>query len=320
MQFAFSKWQNGYAFQLGEIMKQLRKSNFLISLMAMIILIFNGCNGTAAVRPNEANYDQSNGKFITQDGYTFSYRYYPAASKGPSVIFIPGMGGRSTWHGSGAYALTDGLNTINVNFIGFDRAGALSSGSQPEHIRNTMKRSKGGALNFPTVDGKESAAQNIVKNEIAALLEFAESSPTHDPQKGVYLIGGSFGAMIALESVASFPDKIKGVIFVSPSILPVWFTEEAQSREAKFDIINHFQSLVKAFGSRPGLAIGSDKDKISTKFPGTSLDGAKFLEIEIGDNIEVLDVDSSLHSWELIGGNKKVRDQIALWLEQKASI
>ena len=252
------------------------KPNFLINVIAIIILVllFNGCTGTAAVKPENADYKQRSGKLITQDGYTFSYKYYPAASKGPTVIFIPGMGGRSTWHGSGAYALTDGLNTININFIGFDRAGALSSGSQSEHLRNTMKRSKGGALNFPTVGGKESAAQDIVKNEIRALLEFVESSPTHDPQKGVYLIGGSFGAMIALESVASFPDKIKGVIFVSPSVLPVWFTEETQSRETKFDIINHFQSLVKAFGSRPGLAIGSDKDKISTKFPGTSLDGA----------------------------------------------
>jgi pimeloyl-ACP methyl ester carboxylesterase len=131
-------------------------------------------------------------------------------------------------------------NLININFIAFDRAGALTSGSQQEHIHNAMKRSESGSINFPSVEGKGSTAQNIVNNEIRALLEFIESSPTYDPQKGVYLIRGSFGAMIALEAVPSFPDKIKGVIFVSPSILPVWFTEEAQNSLKNFDMINHF--------------------------------------------------------------------------------
>jgi len=294
------------------------KRKIVIHFMPMMIVLplLLSCSTNQAVKPNEVDYGKRNGKLITQDDYVFSYKHFPAATKGPSVIFIPGMGGRPTWGGKGAYALADHLNELNINFIGFDRAGALSKGNLPQHIKNARKRSASGSVDCPSFDGKESTAQNIVRNEISALIVFIEASPTHDAQKGIYLIGGSFGAMIALESVESFPEKIKGVVFVSPAILPDWYTKEFQSKYPQIDILNHFQSLIKTFGSRQALAIGSSKDQISPQYSGTALDSAKFLREKIGANVEVFKVESSYHSWELIGKDENTRNHIAQWLKE----
>lgn len=292
--------------------------NLCILLLVIVVVAVSGCAGTTAVKPEEADYGLKKGRLITVDGYKFSYKYYPAAMKGPTVLFVPGMGGRPTWGGAGAYALADPLNELNVNYISYVRAGALMPGSGRGHVANTQKRSKSGAAMYPSKDGKESAAQNIVRNEMAALLKYIEESPMHDSQKGIYLLGGSFGALVSLETVSAFPNEIQGVVFVSPAVVPALYTQKWQNKYNKYDVIEHFEKLINAFGDRPALAIGGAGDRISQRFPGSALDAANFLHNKIGDTLDVMEVKSSRHSYDLIEGDKRAREAIIEYIKTHA--
>lgn len=293
-------------------------------LILIVCLIFCcatyliSCATTTAVKPTEATYKKGGGKLITNEGYKFSYEFYPSNQKGPSVIYIPGMGGRVAWRGQGGYILASPLNKANFNFIGFNRAGGLSGGPLKDHIRNAAKRGKSGSVYFPTIDGKESATENIVRNEVSTVIEFVERAPTHDSKKGVYLIGGSMGSWVSLCTVHSFPDKIKGVVFLSPALLPEWVTTD-QAKHPEHNISNYFKSLIKSFGQRPALAIGSKTDIIAPFMSkdGSALDGAQLLKKEIGPNVEIMEVPTSLHSNDLVAGSREVREKIIQWLNDQ---
>jgi pimeloyl-ACP methyl ester carboxylesterase len=187
-------------------------------------------------------------------------------------------------------------------------------------VRITANRGKSGSVYFPTKDGKESATENIVRNEVKAVIEFIEKAPTHDPNKGIYLIGASMGSWASLCTVHSFPDKIKGVVFLSPSLLPEWVSAEEQIKRSDHNLTNYFESLTKTLGQRPALAIGSKTDIIAPHMSktGSALDGAQLLQKEIGPNVEVMEVSSSLHSGELVSSSRKVREKIVQWLVDKA--
>jgi pimeloyl-ACP methyl ester carboxylesterase len=114
-----------------------------------------------------------------------------------------------------------------------------------------MKVRNSNSLMYP-IDGKNSAAENILQNEISSTIEFVERAPTFDSNKGIYLIGGSLGSWISLLTVKAFPDKIKGVVFLSPGIIPAMVT----TFPGKFDRESYFKSLTDSFGDRPALAIG----------------------------------------------------------------
>ena len=76
---------------------------------------------------------------------------------------------------------------------------------------------------FQGADGTPSAAEDILDNEIASILQFVQTTPSYDPQKGIVLIGGSYGSWLSLKTIERFPTlPIKGVVFLSPAILPYW--------------------------------------------------------------------------------------------------
>ena len=292
----------------------------IVSLIFCFATYLISCATTSAVKPMEATHKKGGGKLITNEGYKFSYRFYPSNKKGPSVIYIPGMGGRVAWRGQkGGYALSSPLNKANFNFIGFDRSDALHDYSSLGHaVKHATKRSKSGSVYFPTIDGKESGTENIVRNEVLSAIEFIERAPTHDSAKGIYLIGASMGSWVSLVTVNSFPDKIKGIVFLSPAILPEWVTTD-QAKYPKRNISNYFSSLVRSFGQLPALAIGSKNDIIAPFISkhGSALDGALLLRKEIGSNVEVMEVSTSLHSWELVSRSRKVREKIIQWLNDQ---
>jgi pimeloyl-ACP methyl ester carboxylesterase len=301
-------------------MKNKFETPALFFVIFCILFFITSCASTNAVKPEGAIHKKSEGKLITAEGLTFAYKFYPTNDRGPTVIYIPGMGGRTTWKswGEGPYLLAPPLNQANFNFIGFDRAGALRSGSLRDHVKNAQKRGKSGAVTYPTKDGKESAAQNVVRNEIKSIIEFIEKTPSHDPEEGIYLIGGSWGSLISLNTVQSFPDKIKGVVFLSPSINPEFVTIDFEIKYSEYniDVVNYWKSLVKSFGKRPGLAIGSKTDIIVPHLSkhGSALDSANLLRRDIGTNIEVMEVSTSDHSGKLIRSTPKVKDKIVSWL------
>jgi len=286
-------------------------------VLFFFIILLQACVSTQTVKPEEALYKKGEGKLITEAGLKFTYKFYPTNNRGPTVIYVPGMGGRVTWKslGKGPYLLAEPLNRANSNFIGFDRAGAIRS-RQRDHIKNAQKRGKSGSVMFPTNDGKESAPENVVRNEIQSLIKFIEKAPSHDPEKGIYLIGGSWGSFLSLVTVQSFPGQIKGVVFLSPAILPEWVTVDYEKKYPKYNRVRYWKSLVKSFGDRPGLAIGSKTDIIAPHLSkhGSALDGANLLRKEIGPNIEVMEVSTSDHSGKLVSSSSKVREKIVNWL------
>jgi len=299
---------------------------FISSFLILILALFDfACTpDLKAVKPNEATHEIGQGKLITSEGYKFPYRFYPATLKGPSVIYLPGMDGRDAYGGGqGVYALASLLNNANFNLVGFNRADAKSSygvRSVEVAFRNTVKRSKSGSVYFPSIDGKESATEDIIQNEISAIIKFVERAPTHDPEKGIYLIGASHGSWVSLGTVHSFPDKIKGVVFLTPGFHYGYFSPKWQAKYPEQNITNYFNSLIRSFGARPALAIGSKRDIIAPQEfkDGSALDGARLLEEELGPNVEVMEVSSSLHQGELIEGSLEVRKKIVSWLEENA--
>ena len=296
-----------------------RHTAILLTLVCAAFLV--SCATGSPTKPTEASYQKAEGKLVTTDGYIFSYRFYPVQKKGASVIYIPGLNGQPyTGNTEGAYALTGSLNKANLNFIGFNRADNASIGrSQMAMVNILQKRGKSGLIMWPSMDGKESSAENIVRNEISAMIEFIENAPTHDPEQGIFLIGGSYGSWVSLVSVSSFSEKIKGVVFLSPGILPEWVSSQAQAEHPDVNISQYFQSLIKCFGQHPALAIGSKSDIIAPNFSrGSALDGAQFLRETIGSNVEVMEVSSSLHSFRLIEGSEEVRTQISQWVNDQA--
>ncbi len=301
-------------------MKKIFITCFLV--LGLALLMFACAPSFKAVKATEATHQKGKGRLITSDGYKFSYRFYPSSQKSPSVIYIPGLGGRVAWGGKrGGYALASPLNKANFNFIGFDRSDVLSDWpGQRQALKHLAKRSKSGSTYFPTIDGKYSSAESIVQNEVGSIIDFIERAPTHDPEKGVYLIGASMGSWVSLVAVHSFPNKIKGVVFLSPAILPEWVTTEAKNQQ--INIKNYWLSLVSSFGKqRPALAIGNKKDIIAPSMSkdGSSLDGAQLLKKEIGPNVEVMEASSSLHSGEMVANSREVRQKIVQWLVKMVS-
>ena len=282
----------------------------LFSILVVLTLSYLSPTTQAAQQSKDVTYKKGTGKLTTKEGIKFKYTYYPSQQKGASVIYVPGMSGTADSNSNmGARTLAKPLNKAGFNFVCFTRAG----GSGP---KNNRSRGKGGHSYFPTKDGKESAAENIMKNEVTTLIEFLEGAPTHDMDKGIYLIGGSFGSMVSLVTVKEHPEKIPGVVFLSPAILPEWFTAKMQAKRPGFDILDYFDSLIKAYGNRPALAIGGTHDKIHPKFKGTAYDGSVFLKEKIGASVEVIKISSSQHSKDLVAKNSKVRKAIVEWLSR----
>ena len=301
-------------------MQNNMKMSAVFYVIIGIIFFTFAVDSADAAKTKDKKYKKGRGELVTVDGLKFTFKFYPTKGKGPTAIYIPGMGGRT---GEGPYLLAPLLNKANFNFIAFDRAGSIRSGSLKEHNRNAKKRSKSGAATYPSIDGKESAAQNVVRNEIKTLIEFIGKAPSHDTEKGIYLIGESWGSLIALDTVRSYPENIKGVVFLSPSILPEFVSIEFERKYAEynFNVVNYWNSLVKSYGECPGLAIGNKTDIIAPHLSkkGSALDSAKLLRRDLGPNIEVMEVSNSDHGGKLIKRRSKVKDKIVSWLTGQMS-
>lgn len=289
----------------------MKKSKILFRFLCAIIIVFSITACAKPLKPTEATFKEGSGKLISSDELIFSYMHFPVSQKGATIIYVAGLGGKT----GEAYALASELNEAGMNFIGFDRAEYDCSNTR-SCLNNVLKRSTNGNLMYPSTDGKYSATDNIIHNEIDTILQFAERSPMYDSKKGIYLIGGSYGSWLSLVAVHSYPNKnIKGVVFLSPAILPEWAIYNPQTK-ITLDKAVYFKNLVKSFGQRPALAIGSKNDIIDPheSKDGSTIDGAKILSQEIGSNVEILEVTSALHSNKLISGSKEVRDKIIKWL------
>ena len=105
-------------------------------------------------------------------------------------------------------------------------------------------------------DNQETALENIVENEVKSVLKFIKSSSWYESDNGIFIIGGSFGAWIALSLISDQEIKkdIKGIVFLSPSIAP-----HKSSGKYANEIIT-YNNLIKNIGEIKGLAIGSAND------------------------------------------------------------
>jgi pimeloyl-ACP methyl ester carboxylesterase len=285
--------------------KYLVLISFIISYLSFLI----SCETTPAKKPTEVALEQGEEKLITKDEFEFSYRYYLLQKKSASVIYVPGLCGHPV---KGAYMLAPLLNNAGFNFIvptysGHPRGKPCGKAAQ--------SRGKSGLITFPTIEGKESGAENIVHNEIKALIEVIKNAPSHDQEKGIYLIGSSIGAWYSLVTIYYYPESINGVVFVSPSILSDWPEWTQPQKYPDLNAKGYLESLVKAFGNRPGLAIGGNKDIIwSGHSIETAWDSAVFIKEQVGENVEIMEVSTKAHK-SFIQDFKIVREKIVQWLK-----
>jgi pimeloyl-ACP methyl ester carboxylesterase len=282
-------------------------------LAALAICLFS-C--TSAMKPSEASHEKGAGKLLTSDGRSFDYHYYPVKTKGPTAIYIPGLGGRASYSWPGSHVLASPLNEVGFNYIVFNRADAITGPPWPgkkEQISRAIKRGESGSLYFPSFDGKESGSENIYRNELIAIFEFIAKAPQHDSGKGVFLIGSSFGSWLSLLAVKERPE-VAAAVFLSPAIVPGFVETEQQG----INVLNYSQNLFMSYGNRPGIAIGGAKDIIDQEFKEQSaFDAANLLRRRIGLNIEVVEVATSAHGEKLIEGDEALRQKIVSWIKSQ---
>lgn len=193
--------------------------NGCTAILAVLAICLLSC--TPAMKPSEAPHEKGAGKLLTSDGRSFDYHYYPAKTKGPTVVYIPGMGGRASYSWPGSHVLANPLNEVGFNYIVFNRVDAITGPPWPglqEQISRAIKRGKSGSLYFPSLDGKESGSQNIYRNELVSIFEFISKSPQHSSDKGVFLIGSSFGSWLSLVTIKERPE-VAAAVFLSPAIV-----------------------------------------------------------------------------------------------------
>ena len=81
----------------------------------------------------------------------------------------------------------------------------------------------------------------------------------------------------------------------------------------------YWESMLKAFGTRPALAIGGSKDNIVLKWTNnTAWDSAQFLRKKIGPNVDILKIETADHAEKLVSQHSDVREQIVSWLTRHA--
>ena len=299
----------------------MKKEHLSMLVFLIVLVFFYGCSTAPVEKGAETATPKSEGKLTTSDGHKFPYKFFPANQKGPSVIFIPGMAGKTSYRGarSGGWTLAKPLNDVGLNFIGFDRYDTKYGAGHKKGIKDLQDRSQSGTVMFPTNDGKESGAKNYARNEVDSVIKFLENAPTHDKSKGIYLIGSSMGSLVSLYTVQSHPDSIRGVVFLTPALIPDMF-EEARKTEYK-DLnlnVDFLDSLTDSYENRPGLAIGATEDFFVEWKKTSTWVGAQFVQRKIGSNVVLMKVTDKRHGTFLVAGNKKVRKKIVEWLIEQA--
>ena len=220
----------------------------------------------------------------------------------PTVIYITGLGGKS----NSLSTISEDFLEKGLNLITFDRNEPDCKGFKC--FGTVASRAKSNQLIYAE-DNQETAIENIVENEVKSVLKFIKSSSWYESDNGIFIIGGSYGAWIALSLISDQETKkdIKGVVFLSPSTAP-----HKSSGEYANEIIT-YNNLIKNIGEIKGLAIGSANDEL---FPGaTTKDAVDFLVETLTEmKIKKIITDSKLHAKELLKQDSEIKNDILNWI------
>jgi len=245
----------------------------------------------------------SKGKLTASNGKSFPYTLTDAEAGGVTVVYIGGIGGR----GNEVSKIAKSFTSRGLNLVTFDRAEASCSSTKACAAKVASRVPSKKLIASP--DGRPTAADDIMKNEIAAIMKFVTSSKSYNEKKGIVLIGGSYGSWLTLVATQSkYKSHIKGAVFLSPAINPAWVSGSKAPKEG----VSKYKTLVRSFSNRKSIAVGSKKDKV---FPNVStLDTSTFLSQSLRAKPQVVAVKSSKHSSKLILGDKGTREVIIGWI------
>lgn len=241
----------------------------------------------------------------TVDGLSFDVMVSQAEAPKATIIYVTGLGGK----GNQIQQLSSEFTTNNFNLVTFDRDEIPCSGFK-------CFATVGGRVpsGQPIYAGSEpSALDHIVSNEIASVIDFVSNSQWHKSASNLFVIGGSYGAWITLQTTVTpeLSGAIDGVIFVSPSVAPHKSTGKYANELIRF---NEIKGGLK---NKPVLAIGSGNDEL---FPGaTTKDSIDFLATNlIGARVQIIVEHSGKHAKKLLLDSSRIRNQIIEWLVEKA--
>jgi len=272
-----------------------------LPVIAIIALSLVGCNAESDLSSG-GGFGLSaakSGRLITQSGIKFPYKWSPASGEAVSVIYIGGMGGG----GNEISALSGKFNAAGLSLMTFNRK------DKGGGLKGVQARSQNGKAVNVTTDGKLSAAQVIVNDEINSAISFVKSSASYSPTKGIVLIGGSYGSWLNLNAISDIHGAdIKGAVFMSPMFPPSLFT----SPDAKPENVENLERLAAAFGDRPSIAFANVKDASGAPHFFNSMQTAQLLNEKL--QTKIIDPGTSLHSAKLLLGRSEVADQTIEWI------
>lgn len=247
------------------------------------------------------------GKLAGPNGRSFPFTYTAAGADSATVIYVGGMGGR----GDEVSKKAKDFMAAGLNLLTFDRAEPGCRGTE-DCVEKVRARVPGGNV-MASPDGSPAAADDILKNELGAILSYAISAPNYNAAKGIVLIGGSYGSFLTLLATTSrYAKHIKKAVFLSPAIAPQWM----EGNHAPPENVARFRKLVSAFGTRSALAIGGKKDLFWQDV--STLTAAKFLHDKLKSHPQVIETNSRKHAAKLLLGDRKVRGQMISWIAASA--
>ena len=240
----------------------------------------------------------------TADGLTFDVMLSKAETPKGTVIYVTGLGG----DGNQIQKLSAEFNSNNFHLVTFDRDEPPCDGFKC--FATVGDRVPSGQPIY--ADGEISALDHIVSNEISSVIEFVTNSEWHASAPNLFIIGGSYGAWITLQTTvaAEFSELIDGVVLLSPSVAPHKSTGKYAKELIRFNEING------GLKNKPVLAIGSDNDEL---FPGaTTKDSVDFLATNLIEaRVQTILEDSGKHAKKLLLDSTAIRSQIINWLVEQ---
>jgi len=222
--------------------------------------------------------------------------------KVPTIIYVTGLGGK----GNEVSKISELFMKNSLNLITFDRNEIKCNGF--ECFKTVGQRSSSGQLIYDENE-KETAIENILKNEITTVFNFVRDSDWYDENEGIYVIGGSFGSWLSLGILANknLSKDVKGIIFLSPSVAPHKSTGKYANEIIKYNKLTSYKYNSKCLG------IGSPNDKL---FPGaTTEDAVEFLKKNLPcTSFKKLIINSNLHAKKLLINDKNIQKLIINWI------
>ena len=129
------------------------------------------------------------GHFTSEDNLGLYYNYWPAGEDdAPCAVYLHGLESHMGWF----FNLAEHLNSKGVNVYAFDRRG---SGINKESCKNFCA--------------------GYLLSDLSAFLDIVKEE---HPKSSIYLVGLCLGGKIAVNFASLHPDRIDGLILVSPSL------------------------------------------------------------------------------------------------------